>query len=57
MSDEEAVGHGTTLITVSSRSLLETIPLGRTGHHWDPYKRHGYGREGKERKDHGSVFV
>ena len=38
----------------SSRFLLEKLPLGRTEHHWDPYIRHGYG---KERKGYGSVCV
>ena len=35
----EAVGIDVRLLIIVLRDimLLETIPLGRTGHHWDPY--------------------
>lgn len=52
MSDEEAVGHGTTLITVSSRSFVGDDPARKD---WAlRIHTHAMAMEGK---DHGSVFV
>jgi hypothetical protein len=36
---EEAAGIDVHLLIIVLQDimLLETIPLGRTGHHWDPY--------------------